>query len=91
MPRLEAFFDDPLEPDSPDDRGLIVTRRGLCRPATVAAEVGAHSQRKAEQTDLVAWMLAPRRLLGGVAAVEACLRHEHFCRAFVDIEQRLET
>ncbi|WP_210358329.1 hypothetical protein [Sphingomonas beigongshangi] len=83
MPKPAVFFDDPLEPDSPDDRGLIVTRRGLCRLVTVAAEVGARFQREAERTDPVAWMLAPRRLFGGAAAVEACLRHEHFYRALV--------
>lgn len=74
---------DPLEPDSPEDRALLTTRRALCRMATVAAETGARFQREADPTDPVAWMLAPRTLFGGHAALDACLQHQHFYRAII--------
>jgi len=83
VPPSISFFDDPLAPDLPNDRALVTTRRALCRVVTVAAEAGARFQREADSTDPVAWMLAPRRLFGGVAALDACLARDHFYRALV--------
>ena len=72
---------DLLGPDVATDTPVITTRRGLCRVAFVVAEAAGHFQREAIEEDPVAWMLAPRRLFGGAAALDACLHPDAFGRA----------
>lgn len=72
---------DPLEPDGSTDVRMSVTSRGLVRLALVASEAGARFQREGGGTDPMAWMLAPRRLFAGSAAIEACLEREACLRA----------
>lgn len=83
VPAVQFTFEDPLDPDTPDDEALITTKRALCRVATVAAEAGARFQREANSTDPMGWMLAPRRMFDGASAIEACLDRDHFVRAIV--------
>jgi hypothetical protein len=83
VPGLQFTFDDPLDPDLPEDAAVVTTRRALCRVATVAAEAGARFQREASPVDPMGWMLAPRRMFNGVPALEACLDREHFVRAII--------
>lgn len=75
------LFDDPIGTDRPSDTVVTTTRRGLCRMAMVAADTATRFQREGLDVDPVAWMLAPRNLFGGAAAIEACLGHEDFMRA----------
>ncbi|HEX8402008.1 MAG TPA: hypothetical protein VF628_09920 [Allosphingosinicella sp.] len=72
---------DPLDPDEDGDVVVPTTRRGLTRLALVAAETGARFQRERVLHDPMAWMLSPRRLFGGAAAIEACLEREPCLRA----------
>ncbi|MCD2323057.1 hypothetical protein LQ953_03395 [Sphingomonas sp. IC-56] len=76
-------YDDPLDPDLPQDATVVTTRRALCRVATVAAEAGARFQREASGVDPMGWMLSPRRMFDGSPAIEACLDREHFVRAII--------
>ena len=78
-----AGYEDPLDPDLPDDPRILATRRGLTRLALVAAETGARFQREGEGVDPMAWMLAPRRLFRGSTAIESCLAREDFMRALL--------
>lgn len=80
---VQFTFDDPLDPDHPEDAAVITTRRALCRVATVAAEAGARFQREATAVDPMGWMLAPRRMFDGACAMEACLDRDHFVRAII--------
>jgi len=75
------LFEDPLEADRVDDPIIVTTRRCLVRLALVAAETASRFEREGIEEDPVAWMLAPRRLFGGRAAVEACLNREDCVRA----------
>lgn len=74
-------YEDPLDPDRPEDDVVVTTKRGLCRVAMVAAEVGGRFQREGLEHDPMAWMLAPRDLFRGGAAIEACLGRDDFLRA----------
>jgi hypothetical protein len=76
-------FDDPLDPDLPEDAEVVTTRRAMCRVATVAAEAGARFQREASSIDPMGWMLAPRRMFDGASALEACHDRDQFVRAIV--------
>ena len=76
-------YDDPLELDREDDATITTSRRGLTRLALVAAETGARFQRDAVGHDAMAWLLAPRDLFNGAAALEACLERDHCLRAIV--------
>jgi hypothetical protein len=73
--------EDPLDPDLLSDEMFPVTRRQICRVATVAAEAGARFQREGHAVDPMGWMLAPRTMFHGAAALEACMQLEHFVNA----------
>jgi hypothetical protein len=64
---------DPLDHDLPTDDVVVTTRRGLVRVALVAAETGGRFQREGLSHDPMSWMLAPRALFNGSAAIDACL------------------
>lgn len=64
---------DPLDDDHPDDDLIVTTRRALCRVALVATEAAGRFERDGVAHDPMSWMLAPRRLFGGAAAIDACL------------------
>jgi hypothetical protein len=64
---------DPLDEDAEGDEVVVTTRRGLVRVALVAAETGGRFQRECLPHDPMSWMLAPRALFGGAAAIDACL------------------
>lgn len=81
VPFLQPFHEDPADADLPSDVVVNTTRRGLCRMAMVAADTAARFQREGVDVDPVAWMLAPRQLFGGAAAIEACLGQDDFIRA----------
>ena len=83
VPALPFTFDDPLDPDLPQDAEVVTTRRALCRIATVAAETGARFQREASAVDPMGWMLSPRRMFDGASALEACLDRDHFVHAII--------
>lgn len=72
---------DPLDPDDDGDAVIPTTRRALTRLALVATETGARFQREEAVHDPMTWMLSPRRLFGGAAAIEACLEREPCLRA----------
>ena len=74
---------DPLDPDAPADRPLIVTRRRLIRLALVAAETGARFQRDGLDHDPVAWMLTPREMFEGHDAIEGALSLNGCLRAIL--------
>jgi hypothetical protein len=78
--RLEPLA-DLLGPDLEADAPVVTTRRGLCRIAFIAAEAAVRFQREAAEEDPIAWMLEPRRLFGGAAALDACLEPAAFGRA----------
>lgn len=75
--------EDPLARDSAADAAVATTRRGLCRVAVIAAETASRFVREGVPLDPVAWMLTPRRLFGGAAALDACLSREPFRRALL--------
>lgn len=64
---------DPLGEDADGDEVVVTTRRGLVRVALVAAETGGRFQRECLPHDPMSWMLAPRALFDGAAAIDACL------------------
>lgn len=75
MPLAAAFtaaFPDPLDHDLPSDDVVVTTRRGMVRMALVATEVASRFQREGVQHDAMAWMLSPRALFDGAAAIDAC-------------------
>lgn len=76
-------FPDPLDDDLANDDCVVLTRRRLVRLALVACETGARFQRDGVRHDPMAWMLAPRRLFGGRAAIDACLELDGCNRAIV--------
>lgn len=79
MPIISREMLDPLEADRPDDEVVIMTKRAMCRIALVAAETGGRFERDGISYDPMSWMLAPRQLFNGGAAIEACAQLEH-CR-----------
>lgn len=72
---------DPLGNDEAGDDAVATSRRGLARLALVAAEAGARFQREGVGHDPLAWMLAPRRLFRGAAALDACLERDNCLKA----------
>lgn len=80
-PTSDIDYQDPLDADEPNDGIVATSRRALTRLALVAAEAGARFQREGIAHDPVAWMLAPRRLFRGAAAIEACLERDDCMRA----------
>lgn len=75
---------DPLAEDCPyDDTAIITTRRAITRVALVAVETGGRFQREGIEHDPMSWMLAPRRLFDGRAAIDACLEREHCLRSIL--------
>jgi hypothetical protein len=74
---------DPLDEDAAADEPILTTRRGLIRLVLVAAETGARFHREGIGYDPVAWMLTPRNLFRGRAAVEACLERDECMRAIL--------
>ncbi len=76
-------FPEPLDEDLVGDDRVVVTRRRLVRLALVACETGARFERDGVRHDPMAWMLAPRRLFDGKAAIDACLELEGCNRAIV--------
>ena len=78
-PLISREMLNPLEADRPDDQFFIITKRAMCRIALVAAETGGRFERDGIKYDPMSWMLAPRQLFNGGAAIEACAQLEH-CR-----------
>lgn len=76
QPGPSFAYEDPLEEDEAADITRLTSRRGLIRLALVAAETGARFQRDEIEHDPMAWMLAPRAVFGGRAAIDACLERE---------------
>ena len=74
-------YDDPLEDDRPGDIVVSVTRRALARLALVASETGARFEREGIAHDPMAWILAPRSVFGGQAALDASLELNGCTRA----------
>ncbi len=72
---------DPLDSDSADDEVVVTTKRALIRLALVAADTASRFEREGIGHDPVAWMLAPRAMFEGRAAVDACLAREECLRA----------
>ena len=68
----DVGYPDPLDHDMPSDEVVVTTRRGIVRVALVATEVANRFQRDGVAHDPMAWMLSPRALFGGIAAVDAC-------------------
>lgn len=75
--------DDPLDSDSFDDAVIVTTRRSLLRVALVASETASRFVREQVAIDPMAWMLTPRRIFGGRAAIDGCLAREECLRAVV--------
>ena len=71
-----ARFLDPLGPDDLDDAPVLTTRRALSRVALVASETATRFALDGIPHEPMAWMMAPRRMFAGGAALEACLRLE---------------
>ncbi|MES2095903.1 MAG: hypothetical protein V4459_04025 [Pseudomonadota bacterium] len=78
-----SLYDDPLDADAASDAAVHTTRRGLIRLALVAAETGARFQREGIVHDAMAWMITPRALFGGAAAVDACMGRDACLRGIV--------
>lgn len=74
---------DPLAEDRAEDRVVVTTDRGLVRLAVAASEVGARFAREGIAHDPAAWMLAPRAMFDGRAAIDACTELSHFHRNIV--------
>jgi hypothetical protein len=72
---------DPLDPDLPTDEIVVTSTRGLARLALAAAETAARFARAPHlDVDPMAWLMAPRRLFDGRAALRACLERESCVR-----------
>lgn len=67
------IVEDPIDFDRDDDAVVLTTRRAVARIALVAAETAARFQREGIDHDPMAWMMAPRVLFNGAAAIDACL------------------
>lgn len=90
-PRAPAMLDglgelpdiDPLADDHQNDDIVITTRRGISRVALVAAMAGGRFERDGAVQDPMAWMLAPRLLFAGEAALDACLDRDACLRGIL--------
>ena len=80
---LAVTCPDPLDEDSPFDEKVVTTRRGICRLALVATEVGGHFQREGVAHDPMTWMLSPRALFAGESAIDACLDRDACLRGLL--------
>lgn len=76
-------FLDPAQADEPDDPVSLLTHRQLLRLMFIAAETGVRFEREQLAADPVNWLLTPKALFGGQAAVDACRRHEGFLHAII--------
>lgn len=74
---------DPLEPDDSDDEVVVTTTRRILRLAISAADVGTRFAWEDRSIDPAAWLMAPRRLFGGRAALDACQELTGFHRSIV--------
>lgn len=74
---------DPLEEDAPGDERVGLSRRQICRLATIASETGARFARDRLRFDALSWLYAPRELFAGRCAIEACVEIRAFRRALV--------
>lgn len=81
--QVSTSFPDPLDADGDEDEVIITTRRAIGRVALVATETAGRFQREAVQYDPMAWMLAPRRVFDGAAAVDACLDRDACMRGIL--------
>lgn len=82
-PVFSPLLADPLDADSVSDVPIVVTKRRLTRLALIASEVGARFEREGQDVDPMAWMLAPRELFDGAAALDACLERDDCMRALL--------
>jgi hypothetical protein len=80
---FEKWMLDPLDPDSHNDKVVMTTDRRLVRLAIAASEAGARFEREGLDHDPAAWLLAPRQVFDGRAAVDACQDLEGFNRNIV--------
>jgi len=71
---------DPLDEDAASDVVIETTDRSLVRLAIAASDAGARFEREGLEFDPAAWLLAPRTLFDGRAAIEACMGREGFRR-----------
>lgn len=78
-----SIVEDPMAPDQQDDHVVVTTRRGLSRIAFVAAETASRFEREGIGHDPVAWMMTPRKIFEGSAAIDACLDRHAFMRAAI--------
>jgi hypothetical protein len=85
-----AWFPDPLDPDEFDDVPVLTTRRALSRVALVASETATRFALDGILHEPMVWMMAPRRLFGGVSALEACL-HLDACESAIALHRVGET
>jgi hypothetical protein len=76
-------YEDPLDPDAAGDALIVTTRRSLLRVALVAAETASRFAREGLDADPMAWMLTPRRLFDGRAAIDGCLERSDCFRAIL--------
>lgn len=76
-------YEDPLDRDTLDDVMVVTTRRSLLRVALVASETASRFAREQVAIDPMDWMLTPRRLFDGRAAIESCLDRDECLRAVV--------
>lgn len=76
LKRADRAMPDPLGRDLPSDEVVVTTRRRMVRLALVATETATRFQREEVGHDPMAWMLAPRALFGGAAAIDACVERE---------------
>lgn len=80
---LATSYEDPLDADAVDDALIVTTRRALLRVALVAAETATRFARDRIDADPMGWMLAPRRLFHGRAALDGCLERDECLRAIL--------
>ena len=73
--------EDPMGHDEEDDLIISTTRRAITRVALVAAETASRFARENINYDPMAWMMCPRRIFAGSAAIDACLELDSFVRA----------
>lgn len=71
---------DPLDEDTHSDAVIQTTDRALVRLAVAATETGARFEREGLEFDAAAWMMAPRDIFDGRAAIEACMERQGFQR-----------
>lgn len=83
-PGYQCWADlDPLADDEAEDCLLKLSDRQLLRLLVVAADTGGRFERDGVVVDPVAWLLTPRQLFGGRAAMVACAERQHLIRAIV--------